>query len=69
MLLSKRQDRHAPGGGSLKKKGWEGNKDICRYLMFLRENSEQIYAINLETIDDVDVVLLNLTKEEREIPK
>lgn len=37
--------------------------------MFLRENSEQIYAINLETIDDVDVVLLNLTKEEREIPK
>lgn len=35
--------------------------------MLLRESYKQIYATNIEAIDDVDPVILNLTQEEREI--
>lgn len=35
--------------------------------MLWRENYKQIYVTNIKAIDDVDLVILNLIQEEREI--
>lgn len=54
----------------LLRKGRQGRKQrYLQYLMFMRENYKWICANDIETMYDIDTFLLNLTQEEREIPK